>query len=56
MMNRLSLALLAALVCSPCLARDATLGRTTVTLTVPPGQCELDRANAGDCTCDVCRT
>lgn len=48
MMNRLSLALLAALACSPCLARDATLGRTTVTLTVPPGQCELDRANAGD--------
>lgn len=48
MLNRFAPALVAALVCSPCLARDARIGQATITLTPPGGHCELDRAQPGD--------
>jgi hypothetical protein len=48
MLNRLIPALFAALLCGPCLAREVKLGETNITLTSPPGQCELDRGVPGD--------
>lgn len=40
--------LFASLVGPPCLAKDAKVGQTSITLTAPPGQCELDASQPGD--------
>jgi hypothetical protein len=43
-----SLLLLASLLSFPCLAKDAKVGEASITLTAPPGQCELDAKLPGD--------
>src|ERR1700704_3483662 len=40
--------LLASLLGLPCLAKDAKVGQTSITLTAPPGQCELDPGQPSD--------
>jgi hypothetical protein len=40
--------LLASLLGLPCLAKDAKVGQTSVTLTAPSGQCELDPGEPSD--------
>jgi len=40
--------LLASLLGLPCLAKDAKVGQTSVTLTAPSGQCELDPGQPSD--------
>ena len=40
--------LLASLLSFPCLAKDAKVGQTSITLTAPPGQCELDPRQPSD--------
>jgi hypothetical protein len=40
--------LLASLLGLPCLAKDAKVGQISITLTAPPGQCELDPGQPGD--------
>jgi hypothetical protein len=40
--------LLASLLSLPCLAKDAKVGQTSITLTAPPGQCELDPGQPSD--------
>jgi len=45
---RLAVALLVALVSLPCLAKEASVGQTSITLTTPSGQCELDPNQPGD--------
>jgi hypothetical protein len=42
------LLLLASLLGRPCLAKDAKVGQTSVTLTAPSGQCELDPGQPSD--------
>ena len=42
------LLLLASLLGLPCLAKDAKVGQTSITLTAPSGQCELDPGQPSD--------
>lgn len=42
------LLLLASLLGRPCLAKDAKVGQTSITLTAPSGQCELDPGQPSD--------
>jgi hypothetical protein len=45
---RFAAALVACLAAAPCLAKEAMIGQTPVTLTPPTGQCELDASQPGD--------
>lgn len=48
MLMRLTAVLLGSLAALPCAAGVAKIGQTSITLTVPAGQCELDRSQPAD--------